>query len=310
MQFLNFPKHTKTMLIGVVFLFCISGCDKETPSITENRKSLSENARPVKPGGGIAATICNYDFDETTLINTGWTKVFEDNFTSDLSKWNIWTGGAFNNELQHYQGSNLQLLNGQLLISAKKETVNGATTPYDATPKTFNYTSGRIECKSTVSASPSTPKVRMVARIKWPNGYGLWPAFWSYGDPWPTQGEIDILEARGQEPTKYQTNYFYGTQAGRNQVRNATGYITADADLTACYHVYEMVWEQNSLTSYLDGKVIEVKTSGGYIDDLFGKTERIVLNLAVGGAFFNSLDPSQIQEGTMYVDYVKVFTSN
>jgi hypothetical protein len=28
--------------------------------------------------------------------------------------------------------------------------------------------------------------------------------------PWPTQGEIDILEARGQEDMKYQTNYFYG----------------------------------------------------------------------------------------------------
>ena len=92
-------------------------------------------------------------------------------------------------------------------------------------------------------------------------------------------------------------------------MRNAVGYITADADLTQCYHVYEMVWEQNQLTSYLDGKVVEVKTSGGYIPGLFGKTERITLNVAVGGDFFTNLDPTQIQTGTMYVDWVKVFTS-
>ena len=149
----------------------------------------------------------------------------------------------------------------------------------------------------------------MSARIQLPAGYGMWPAFWSYGDPWPTQGEIDFLEARGQEPTKYQTNYFYGKTANRNVVRNAVGYITADADLTQCYHVYEMVWAQNQLTSYLDGKVVEVKTTGGYIPDLFGKTERITLNVAVGGNFFTNFDPSQIQTGSMKVDWVKVFTS-
>jgi len=120
--------------------------------------------------------------------------------------------------------------------------------------------------------------------------------------------EIDYLEARGQEPSKYQTNYFYGKAANRNLVRNAVGYINTDVDLTACYHVYEMVWAQNTLSSYFDGVLVETK-SGGYISNLFGKTERITLNLAVGGNFFANLDPTQIQPGTMYVDYVKVFTS-
>lgn len=253
---------------------------------------------------------CNYDFDENTLLSTGWTKAFEDNFNTDnnLSKWNIWEGGAFNNELQYYQPGNLQVTGGNLVIMAKKENKTGRTTPWNATQKTFNYTSGRVECKSNVSASTATPKVRMVARIKLPAGYGMWAAFWSYGDPWPTQGEIDIVEARGQEPTKYQNNYFYGRTANRNLVRNGEGFINTDEDLTLCYHVYEMIWEKNTLTSYLDGKVVEVK-SGGYIPNLFGKTERITLNLAVGGNFFNNLDPSKIVTGTMYVDYVKVFTS-
>lgn len=293
-------------------ILCDSSCKREAlskPEATNTKIAAAGKPAPSPtPTPTTAHAIADYDLDETTLTSAGWVKSFEDNFTADLSKWNVWTGGAFNNELQYYQGANLQVANGVLAINVKHETVNGVTTPYDATPKTFNYTSGRIECKSNVSASAATPKVRMSARIKLPVGYGMWPAFWSYGDPWPTQGEIDFLEARGQEPTKYQTNYFYGKTSGRNVVRNAVGYITADADLQTAYHVYEMVWEKDTLTSYLDGQVVEVKTSGGYISSLFGKTERITLNVAVGGAFFSTLDPAQIAPGTMYVDWVKVFT--
>jgi hypothetical protein len=69
------------------------------------------------------------------------------------------------------------------------------------------------------------------------------------------------------------------------------------------------VWEKDRLTSYLDGNVVEVKTSGSYIPSLFGKTERITLNVAVGGNFFTNLNPALIQTGVMYVDWVKVFTS-
>jgi beta-glucanase (GH16 family) len=293
------------VLVFSIVVFNTS-CKKQTNS------TVSTLAQPVTEAlnntNVSAAGICNFDLNETALTTAGYTKIFEDDFSTDLSKWNIWTGGAFNNELQYYQASNLQLVNGNLVITAKKETVTGPTTPYDATPKTFNYTSGRIETKTNYSASSANPKVRMVARIKLPSGYGMWSAFWSYGDPWPTQGEIDILEARGQEPFKYQTNYFYGRAANRNLVRNQVGFITSNVSLTECYHVYEVIWAQNSLTFLFDGNVIETK-SGSYVPNLFGKIERITLNLAVGGNFFTNLNTSQIQTGAMYVDWVKVFTS-
>jgi beta-glucanase (GH16 family) len=215
-----------------LLLVVLASCKKQsqtTPVLQTTRDNTGTIATASTTVN--ANAICNYTFNETTLTSAGWTKTFEDNFDADLSKWNIWTGGAFNNELQYYQAANLQVANGNLVITAKKETVTGATTPFDATPKTFSYTSGRIECKSNVSANASTPKVCMIARIKLPPGYGMWSAFWSYGDPWPTQGEIDFLEARGQEPTKYQTNYFYGRAANRNFVRNQEGYINTNGDL-------------------------------------------------------------------------------
>lgn len=252
--------------------------------------------------------VCDYDINESALITAGWVKRFEENFTTNLNQWAIWTGGAYNNELQHYQASNLVINNGILWIEAKRENVVGATLPTNSTPKSFEFTSGRIESKTSFSASNTTPKVRMIARIKLPAGYGMWPAFWSYGDPWPTQGEIDIMEARGNEPYSYSTAYWYGRRSGVNIASGTEGSVSSSVSLTDCFHVYEVIWEKNSLTYLFDGQVVETKT-GGWIPNFYRKTERITLNLAVGGNFFGNPEPSAIQTGTMLIDWVKVFTS-
>ena len=296
------------LLLTVLSLLACVGCRRSTSATTR----VDTPPPPVTPPPSRyiqADATCDYQLAEAALLADGWTKTFEDNFSTDgdLSRWNVWTGGAYNNELQYYQPANLMVKGGVLSIVAKKETVTGRAHPGTSAQKTFSYTSGRLECKSNISASAATPRVRMAARIRLARGYGMWPAFWSYGDPWPAQGEIDALEARGHEPNAYQTNYFYGPDS--NLVRSATGYIQADEDLTLCYHVYELEWRQNALVSYLDGKKIEEKTSGGYIPAMFGKTQRIALNLAVGGAFFSNLDPARIETGVMEVDWVRVYTA-
>ena len=295
-------KQTLSCLIFISIL--ISGCKKNSNTGNVVNEEIA-TARPTPPPAPVHG-ICDYDISESVITAAGWTKTFGDDFSTNQNSWNTWYGGAFNNELQLYQASNLSVTNGNLVISARHETVTGPTTPFDATPKIFNYTSGRIESTTNFSASASSPVVRMMARIKLPAGYGMWPAFWSYGDPWPTQGEIDILEARGQEDLKYQTNYFYGKMANRNLVRGAEGFVTTDVSLQTCYHVYEMIWSQNDLKFYFDGVLVKTN-SGSYVPSLFGKTERITLNLAVGGNFFSNFNPALIQTGTMYVDWVKVF---
>lgn len=300
------PAIKQILLVTALLSIVFTACKK---NITADNNSIEEfaTARPVPPPPPTHG-VCDYHINESAITSAGWTKTFDENFSTDLSQWNVWYGGAFNNELELYQASNLSLVNGSLVIAAKQETVTGPTTPFDATPKTFNYTSGRVESKALISSSSSSPVVRLMARIKLPAGYGMWPAFWSYGDPWPTQGEIDVLEARGQEDNKYQTNYFYGKTANRNLVRGAEGYVTTDVSLQSCYHVYEMIWSQNDLKFYFDGVLVKTN-SGGYVPNLFGKSEKIVLNLAVGGNFFTNLNTSLIVPGTMYVDWVKVFTS-
>ena len=274
-------------------------------------------AAVIPPTNTAPVDTMDYDMDEGAVTKAGWTKVMDEEFSSDLSNWNIWQGGAYNNEYECYTNAskNISLNSGVLSITAIKETVTGNTTPSDNTQKSFNFTSGRLECKSTISANSGTPKIRYSARIKLPSGYGMWPAFWSYGAAWPTNGEIDVMEAKGNLPLQYGTNYFYGSTAGTSQVPSNSGlnYVTTK-DLTAYWHVYEVIWEQNTLTYMLNGQVIRTLSSttppGQYVDDMFGKTQNIVLNLAVGGDYFNDPDPSTIVTGTMYVDWVKVFTNN
>jgi beta-glucanase (GH16 family) len=280
------------------FIVVASSCTKEAVN-SNNTPAIVEAAT-----ANVTST-CNYNGE--AVIEGQWTSIFNEEFTGAITdNWNIWTGGAFNNELQHYQAANLTVSDGTLKISAKKEKVSGFTNPWSTRLKTFNYTSGRIESKVLYSASPANPKIRMMARIKLASGYGMWPAFWSYGDPWPTQGEIDIIEARGQEPFTYYTNYFYGTETNKNLVTNATSTINSSASLQTCWHVYELVWDQTALKFYLDGILVDTKT-GGYVAELFGKQEKIVLNLAVGGNFFSRLITRNIVAGTMEIDWVRVY---
>jgi len=297
-------RRSSSLAIALAALTFAAACSPDPLSVTApTPPSLSEQ---ISPAVSAASGVCDYDAPDATYTTAGWTKVFEDAFSTGLSQWSIWYGGAFNNELQLYQAANLQVASGALSITARQETATGPTTPFDPTPKQFGYTSGRIESRTHFSASRETPNVRLTARLKLPNGYGMWPAFWSYGDPWPTQGEIDIVEARGQDPFTYYTAYWYGRRAGVNLVQNSSSTINSSVSLTSCWHVYEVIWSKNDLTYLFDGQVVDVK-SGGYIPSMFRKQQRITLNLAVGGLFFPNFDPALIQTGTLQADWVKVF---
>lgn len=294
--------------VGIVLLILAAACNPEHQDPTGPGRPPTSSADAVPSLVADAGGVCNFDPAESALTGPGWSKVFDDGFSGTLSQWTIWNGGAFNQELQLYQSSNLQTANGLLSIIARKETATGPTTPYDATPKTFAYTSGRIETKQHFSAANATPKVRLSARLKLPSGYGMWPAFWSYGDAWPTQGEIDIMEGRGTEPFQYQTAYWFGRRPGKNLVTNSATVISTAVSLVDCWHVYEVIWTKSSLTFLYDGQIVDTK-SGDYIPSMYGKKQRITLNLAVGGLFFGNYDPAAIQPGTYQIDWVKAFTS-
>ena len=284
----------------ILSFICLTGCSKKG-----DRGNNPPPANLKSPLNPVTATaICDYNFNDTTLINAGWTKAFEDNFDGDLSKWSVLVGGV-ENELECNQASNITVSNGVLQIKAKKESTTGPVTVGSNLKKTFDYSSGWLTSKYSFAASDATPKIRIVVRLKIASGYGLTSIAYTYGG---NGAEIDYIGAPGDNTKLYGTDYIYST-GSQSLVTGALLYNPTTEDLSACYHVYELEWSKQSLVSYLDGKLVETKTSGNHIPDLFGKTQFLSFNLPIGGLYYSNLDKSKIQLASFSIDYVKVFTS-
>jgi beta-glucanase (GH16 family) len=211
----------------------------------------------------------------------------------DTSKWVFETGGGGwgNNELEYYQPSNATVAGGNLVITAKKESVGGE--PYTSTRMTtqgkFAATYGRIE-----------------ASIKLPVGKGMWPAFWMLGTdittvPWPGCGELDIMEHIND------TNTIYGTMHWNNNGHAQYGSTTATTP--ADYHLYAIEWDANQIRWYVDDTLYQtgdiqnsINNTGAFHQPFF-----ILLNFALGGNFPNQPVDESLLPASMYVDYVRVY---
>src|SRR5215207_5944876 len=102
---------TTAFLIGVLVAACSADPARTVaPALTHAPIAVA-----------FAGGTCDYDQTDASLTIAGWTKAFDEPFSTNLSKWKVWEGGAFNNELQHYQASNLQVANGILSINARRE---------------------------------------------------------------------------------------------------------------------------------------------------------------------------------------------
>ena len=85
----------------------------------------------------------------------------------------------------------------------------------------------------------------------------------------------------------------------------------AGVDLTAEFHVFEVIWSPDTLVMYFDGNPIVTyeEPQFPFIQDFANKRENIVLNMAVGGVFFNGmgLNENEIPSTSfLVVDWVKV----
>lgn len=247
-----------------------------------------------------------------SIAESQWELVFEDEFDGDLRHWYVWESGAYNEEIQYYTGEQVTTRDGLLIIEAKRQKLERPSKINHEITQKYEYVSSRIE--SAVQYGPSTEVgeriYRFAARIKLPRGHGMWPAFWTYGEPWPTQGEIDILEFRGGEPDKYQSNIFYGVEAAKNINKKTESYHDIGEDLTADFHVYEMTWSADYIELYFDGRLLHryISNRKNNIDKFFECTQKIVLNTAVGGWFFEDRNSANYADSsTMEVDWVRVY---
>ncbi|MBN1410432.1 MAG: glycoside hydrolase family 16 protein [Spirochaetales bacterium] len=223
------------------------------------------------------------EFDGATLNTADWT-------------YDIGTGpyndGWGNNEVQYYtdREENVRLENGALVIEALKERY-----------ETKSYTSARIKTKDKQMWKYGT----MEARIKLPEGAGLWPAFWMLGSSfidsnWPYCGEIDIMETFGTDVV-YGTVHWWADDVDRYAMYGNTT-TTSVTD----YHVYKVTWNDTSITWFIDDvQFSEIDITPPALSE-FHQPYFILLNMAIGGASGNGFRKLTFPQ-TMYVDYVRVY---
>jgi beta-glucanase (GH16 family) len=235
-----------------------------------------------------------------------WRLVWADEFDGaagsppDPASWafDLGAGGWGNQELQTYQRDNAALDGqGDLVLTARAEAVGGSafTSARVVTKGLREFTHGRVE-----------------ARIKLPAGQGIWPAFWLLGadideHPWPACGEIDVLEARGQDPRVVVGSLHGPGYFGAGAITDAyTSAVRLDAD----FHVYAIEWDARFIAWEVDGVTYQVRTPEQLPKGAtwaFDHPFYVLLNVAVGGTFVGAPDKSTVLPQAMVVDYVRVY---
>src|SRR5258708_1020211 len=272
---MNKRKLSNIMGISLLcWLLALStGCKKDL------RQQQSQTASTTATPRAVTYQLVWSDEFNGTSVNTG--------------NWNIDNGNpGVNNEQEYYQSANATVSGGNLVITARQQSVGGQ--PYTSakleTAGKFSITYGRIE-----------------ARIALPMVQGTWPAFWMLGNNintvgWPTCGEIDIMEHVNTTNTILGTMHWNG---GNGHVQYGSSTTTTPGN----FHVYAVEWDASSIRWYVDNTFDLKCNIGNNINNTgaFHLPFYLILNLAIGA----DLPCQTISHGSlptnMLVDYVRVY---
>lgn len=224
----------------------------------------------------------------------------------NLNDWTFETGdgcpnncGWGNNELQYYREDNTSIVDGNLVITAKRQQYGN-----------YDYTSSRIVTKGKRQFKFG----RIDIRAALPKGQGLWPALWMLGSNidavgWPSCGEIDIMELTGDIPNRVVGTVHYGASQSEHQFNSMSKYLSGDDNFQDEFHVFSINWENNLIEFLVDGEVYHTITPASLNGATypFNKNQFFIFNVAVGGNFPGNPDASTPFPQYMIVDYVRVF---
>jgi beta-glucanase (GH16 family) len=141
------------------------------------------------------------------------------------------------------------------------------------------------------------------ARIWFPPGPGIWPAFWLEGTNitrvgWPQCGEIDV-----DEPFNRNTHLVLG-YAHTKKIRWRAR-LTVSKPTTAGFHTYGITWTPKGISWTFDGHTYSsMKATPGWG---FNHRFFMILNVAIGGNYPGPISKTNKYPATMIVAWVKVY---
>ena len=314
------------------------------------RKALGALAILTLVGTSIATTQPAAHAAAPTGYELSWSDEF-DGSNLDPSKWGN-AYGCFDPRLKtqtHYTDSseNVSVSGGYLHLTARhsptREKWNKETRKMETIDRTCTrtengqkvtypapFTSGMVQTrddKGNVKYA-AYGDFYAEARIQLPDGPSSWASFWftgTQGGPWPGNGEIDAVEAKGYAPNYLQANTHTPRASDPSKSEQHHGQLGGDGTSQTQFHVYGVEKTGEKITFYLDGvprHTVNYSDIGGanpFVVDGNGMVIR--LNHMVGGTFLTSdsgdttyVDATAYADryagagSDMLVDYVRVYS--
>lgn len=243
-----------------------------------------------------------------------WADEFNNEGAPDSTNWKYEHGFVRNNEAQWYQQQNAACHKGILTIEAKKEHLPNpnykeGSTNWKTNRPFIEYTSTSMNTRGLHNWQYG----RFVMRARIDVSAGMWPAFWTLGigKPWPSNGEIDIMEYyRG----KLLANIACGTSTPNKAkwYSNTHPVDSLGKNWSSKFHIWRMDWDEQAISLYVDDILLnrqplsELANRDDSHFNPFMQPHYILINLAIGGD--NGGDPSQTSFPRKYeIDYVRVY---
>jgi beta-glucanase (GH16 family) len=279
------------------------GADASAQAANESTAAQIWNILPPADGDGAPDPGMAY-------VPRGYQLVFGDEFSGtalDTEKWEPlapFSQPHLNEEMENYLPEAVMLENGFCVLTAEPHD----STCFLAGKQPAPHCNGKHAWRSGSITSRSTRTHGYYeARIKVPQGQGLWPAFWlTSSKRWPPEWDIvEIPFATGilyqyMHPTRRARLTWVGGAAGSDSTYTVSEGMPNPYD---GFVIYGCEVTPEDIKMWVNGRLtVHWQVSTDMTDPMW-----VALNLAVGGKWPGPPDATTPRPARMFIDYLRVY---
>lgn len=231
----------------------------------------------------------------------GWKLVWEENFDGpeiDEAAWSrVQRGRSDWNDMMSLREDLAFIEDGQLVLMGKNNDFSG--------DDTTAFVTGGLSSKG--KKSFSLAKYEIKAKFNCVGGF--WPALWLMPDadiPWPTGGELDIMEHLNSDRIVYQTVHCdYSKKVDGNNPPHGS---TAPID-PAEWNIYAVEVYRDSIRMYTNGEWTLTYPRLEGAEGQFPWADHsyyMILSNQLGGSWVGPVNPEQLPS-ELRIDWIKVY---